>query len=379
MKRAQIQTKVLVYIATAFAIILLLLLAYKFIATFKEKMRHANVVEVESEIKSGVDFVGGEYGSAKQAQVRVPADTELICFVDLSKRQHLLESDVAKYPEIRDSLENYVLKNVFLISKNKVTDMLYVGNLCLSVPYYRCIETPEHLLKILLKGRKDCVNIIRPIPSIKINNMKNMSKYTPKPIFMVKDTRDVSEMMNTLRIVPLAFWNNRAGGIISYPFYIYYERLTQPADQFIVDYLLLKHGADELRFFTTPPNSLVGDPRVRYEALTEENYRSYWSWMVDVVVINRSNARGALISSLFASYLVAPLVYVDKNSIYNLKTYLNGTRVYVIDEIDDEVIDFLDAWSKEFLQFDSEDLRRDAEINPYDAMMSNITPAMYIP
>ncbi|MFH1510154.1 MAG: hypothetical protein ABIF10_00555 [Candidatus Woesearchaeota archaeon] len=373
--RSQIQSQMFIYIAAALLVILLLLFGYKTISGFKDKMRKISVVEVESAIKSGVDFVAGEYGTVKKTEIKVPEDTDMICFLDLTRRDELLQTSVADFPEIQESLEGFVQKNVFLMSKNKVTDLLYVGPLCFSSPYYKCLETPKQLLKILIKGRQGCADIIQPIPLVRLNNLKNITKYHTNPVFIIEDN---SNWQSIARLVPLALWNRR-GTISQNAYYVYYQNGQQPQDQYLVEYLLAKHNSSELRFFSTVPNSIVGNPNISYEAFTEDNYFNYWEFLVDIVVMNSSNQEGALVGSLFAAYIAAPLIFVDSTNLATYMEYLSGARAYVIDSIEPQVRDYLAANSAEIVDYNSIDIRTDSEINPYVRLLSNITPSIYIP
>lgn len=381
MRKSQIQYQIFVYIASAVLVVLIMVFSVKGLISIKQKQRHAIVIDFEQKLKSIVELLSGDYGATQEVEFRVPDDVDTVCLVDLNKRDALLKGVLAEaYPDIKKSLEDLVLKNAFLLAKSKVTDAFYAGNLCLSSPYYKCIDTPQHVLRMLVKGKKDCIDIIKPIRTIKLNNFKNDSKYKDSPIFLVNEKE--ANVRQILQLLPIAMWNDRQQGIVSYPYYVYYENLGKGS---IDDYtnLLKKHKSagtgKQLIFWTSEPlpYNLGGT-----DAIAEKfgNYASYWNTMIDVVVLNTSNTDGALISSLFASYLIAPVVFTDKAN-YNtaaIKSFIDGKRVYIIDaeKLDPKVRNYIEHNAKEFIEdYDSEVLRVDSDLNPYKALISAILPS----
>ncbi|MFH0979254.1 MAG: hypothetical protein V1837_08220 [Candidatus Woesearchaeota archaeon] len=355
---------------------LLLVFSFKAIEAFRSSQRLATVIEFEEKLKSIVDLLEGDYGSVQQLELRVPDDVDTVCFIDLSKKEALLKSTIVEaYPAIKRSIEQNVQKNTFLLSKTRIRESFYPGNLCLSSPYYKCIDTSDHYLKILVKGKQNCVDIIKPLQAIKINNIKNMSKYATNPILMIEETAGQSRI---LQLVPVAIWNNKAGGITSYPYFVYFQKGTPTANDFTQ--LLTKHpNAGELRFFGQIPGVLVPGDRIKQDSL--EGYSGYWDTMVDVVVISSSDTEGALVSSLFASFLVAPMITLDAGNYGMYTNYLKDTRVYIIDkeELDGPVRQYIDNNAKEVVdEWDYQDLQTQPELNPYVALMSQILPSIYM-
>jgi hypothetical protein len=390
-RKSQIQYQVFIYVTSAVLIVLILIFAFKAIGGLKNKNRLAQVIEFEEKLKSIVDLLSGDYNAAQQVELRVPDDVDTVCFVDLNKRKYIINSTLgAAYPEIKKSLADYVLKNTFMISKSRVTDSFYAGNLCLSTPYFKCIDTSDHILRMLVKGKKNCVDIIKPLRQIDINNYKNDTRYERlNPFFLIQLNDPLSQQRNNeiLQVVPVAMWNNRQMGITSYPYNAFFEI---PGEGAAEDFNKLAQknrltfgvntGEARLVIFTPRPAYLSGMPFV-----TEENFAGldkYWTTIVDVVVTPTANTDGSLTSSLFASYLIAPMVFVDSSN-YNdpeISKYIIQKRVYIVDsaEMDAAAKEFIIDKAKEVIEdYDSTILRVDTDLNPYSAMISDIYPTSF--
>jgi hypothetical protein len=371
----------LLYIASAILVVLILIFGFKALTSFKAKQRAATIIELEASLKSAVESVSDDFGSVREVEIRVPAGTDQICFLDLSKRSYLLKTSLMKkFPGINESVGNMLPENMFLIDGKRVTDSRFVGSLCFPRPYYRCIDTPTTLVRLLIMGKKACADIIKPLSSLLVVNLKNLSKYEGNPIFLTEAPFDWQGKQNNIRVIPIAVSSDLEGEMEVYPYYVYYEQgLNQPADEFLVDYLLSKHSSSEMRFFSNTgiPASLGLDPRVTGEPYS--NYFSYWENMQDVVIIDTAaDHPGALIGSLFASYLAAPLIFVDDVNLGQYDEYLNGSTVYVVDSVDPGVTAYINNNAKVVIEYPNSILRTDPELNPYRELVSHVIPSIYI-
>jgi hypothetical protein len=287
---------------------------------------------------------------------------------------------MVRYPDINESVSNMLPENMFLITGQRVTDSRYVGNLCLPRPYYKCIDTPTTLVRLLILGKKGCADIIKPLSELQVVNEKNETKYEGNPIFVTEAPFDWGGKQNVIRVIPIAVTTDIEGIMDVYSYYVYFEQgLNQPADEFLVDYLLDKHGSSEMRFFSNigVPGSLGLDPRVTHEPYT--NYFSYWEVMRDVVIIDTAaDHPGALIGSLFASYMSAPLIFVDDVNLGSYYQILNRSTVYVVDTVDPGVSTYIYNNANLVMEYPSAVLRTDPELNPYRELVSRILPSIYV-
>ena len=160
MRRAEIQSNIFLYIAGAILVVLLLIFGFKAIMGLWGKERLATVIGLAANLETAVDAVSEDFGSSRDANLRVPDNVDTVCFVDLNHSDYIAKTHLASsYPEINQSVMAGARENMFLIAQGKVTDSRHIGELCFGRPYYRCIETPNGILRMLIEGRKgDFIN-----------------------------------------------------------------------------------------------------------------------------------------------------------------------------------------------------------------------------
>ena len=375
MGRGQIQSKVFMYILASIILILVIFYTYKAITAFKDHQRRAILAELEEKLKTAVEIASSKFGYVGIETLRVPDGTAEVCFVDLNNTPGVLSSTlVDRYPVIKDSLESGSQLNMFLISDDgTVTESMYIGELCFDWPYYKCVKTPKNILKVAVEGKGNCVTIRQGLILLNITNKKNLDRYTGVTAFIVD--REAGWQKN-LKLTPIAMWNGNPGGtpfIVSYPLLIYNKNQGGVSD-FMIGELIAKFGGAEVRHFGTLPAELIGNPNVT-EQNYESDYVSYWSEINDIVVVDYENRDAGLIASLFASYLIAPILFLDDSHFSSFEQeLLINKRVYIVDDIDDSVQDYIIENSFPVIKYDSFYIRDDAEINPYRRMMSNVYP-----
>lgn len=159
-KKSQNQP-VFMYLIAAIVIALMIVFSLKIINKFKEEQRDAVSVELNEKMKAAVDAISTKKGSKQESSFSVPSGAEEVCFLDLSKREEILKSQLLeKYPLMKESVESHSKENMFVIKSGKTVLSEYIGNICLDdFPYYICKETKNDLLDVLLEGRGDCASI----------------------------------------------------------------------------------------------------------------------------------------------------------------------------------------------------------------------------
>lgn len=391
-KRGQIESKVFVYIFSAIIVILIVFYSFKALNSFKDERRKAILAELKEKVKSAIEIGANNYGSARSYSIRVPDDVAKVCFVDLSQRAAFNTSDLAnKYPVIKNVVMDESDYNMFLITfADEVSDMTYAGEICFTegTPY-RCIETPKGILNMIIEGKGGCAEIIGGLELINISNEKNDALYVNHPIVIMSADEDWKTILS---VTPIALWNNKDGGIESVPYLVF--RMSPPVTEndFLISYFATMYGSSEFRVFhnsTVFPSALCGGAPpcvISGISITEEdigipaNYDAYWTKMDDIVITGPTNTEGALITSLLASYLVSPLYFVDTNNleIHN-DEHILGRRVFVVDAttVDPAVLAYIDANAESRIDFTSDQIRNDPQINPYRAMYADILPSIY--
>lgn len=379
MKNAQIHSQVFMYILSGLIAALLIVFSSSLFGSVKEKVKDATVLQLDNKMRSSVEMLSSDFGAVQELNLELPQATDKICFVNLDQKDTIADGPLGlAYPSIKKRLESANPGNVFLLSKNGVTNELNPGKICLQRPFYKCLYTGTNVLTVAIQGKNKCVDIIRPLSTLEINNLKNDDKYINQPIFVMMS--DAGEE-NLLRMLPLVMWNNRQGQIKSYPFYVYYEHL--PGEINALAPIAEKNpSAKEIRFIGSAPSGLIGtqminghEIRVTDDALG--SYYNYWDQnnMVDIVVVDPGKEDAKLIASLFASYLIAPIIFANSGNLEANKPLLENKRIFVVDGVDSIVNQYINDKSRERIDYDSSYLRMDKELNPYIRLLSNVTPS----
>jgi hypothetical protein len=381
-KKTQIQSKVFMYILAGIVAVLVIFYTFKAIQAFKGEKRRAIMVELEEKLKTAVEIASSKFGSLSVEAFNLPEGTEEVCFVDLENIPAVLETSlVDRFPIIKNSLEGNENVNTFVIINGKVGESLYIGPVCFDWPYYKCIKTPKNILKAAFEGMGGCTQIKTGLIILNITNKKNMEMYANVSVVMIGDNEG---WRNLLKVTPIAMWNANPGGtaaITTYPFLIYHKsaNTTVITGDFQLDNLFEKYGAGDIRHFGALPVELQGLDRNVSEQNFGSDYLSYWDEINDIIVVDYDNEEGALISSLFASYLIAPILFVNEANFGEAEMNLISNRnVYVIDNLNQSIEEYIIDYSATSIKYNSTYIREDEAINPYQRMFSSVLPMIKI-
>lgn len=191
------------------------------------------------------------------------------------------------------------------------------------------------------------------------NSIKNKNKYSYDEIFIVSD----ENWKDVLKLVPLAIWNENYDKV-KYPVLIYHKE----GNKFDFDsgiHFINQYNPSHLTIFEETPEKfddlLVSDKKIG-AGLDENNiskvsindYYSYWN-EINEVVISSNDYETGLMSSVFASYKNAPLLFSD-NIDYGV---LDKNRVYVIGNVDENTLKKIKSVSNESIEYSLEELQKE--------------------
>ncbi len=159
-KKAQLESRMVIYVMIAVVVIILLISSLVFIKNMKDKQKKVLLEKMKQDLAETVDTL--DYGSRQEKCTTLPEGTSEVCIFDLNKRTEILKSPlINRFPQIKDSIEGGVPKNLFTISGKKIESM-YVGDVCMDhYPYYSCFEVPNNRLCIQLEGKGRCALLVR--------------------------------------------------------------------------------------------------------------------------------------------------------------------------------------------------------------------------
>lgn len=382
-KKTQIQSKVFMYIIAGIVAILVVFYTFKAIGAFKDEKRRAIMAELEEKLKTAVEIASSKFGSLSVETFNLPEGTEEVCFVDLEHIPELLDTSlVDRFPVIKNSLEGNEGMNTFLVINGKIGESLNVGPVCFDWPYYKCIKTPNNILKAAFEGMGACTQIKTGLIILNITNKKNMGMYANLSVIMIGDNEG---WRNLLKVTPVAMWNANPGGtsaITTYPFLIYHKSANQGSfftGDWQLDNIFEKYGGGDIRHFGALPGELTGLNRNVSEQNFGSDYLMYWDEINDIIMVDYDNEEGALITSLFGAYLIAPIFFVDEAHFgEDEMDMISNKNVYVIDNLDSSIEQYIIDYSATSVKYNSTYIREDDAINPYRRMFSNVLPMIKI-
>lgn len=163
MKKAEIQSRVFIYIIVAVVILLLLIFAFVAIQKSRESAREIAQRKLEQEIDSSLQEI--EYGSVERQQLNVPPGTKEVCFTDITKRNQILTSPIIqadKYTMMRNIIQSGEKKNIFFFTEYEpYLTPIYQPGICFDhYPYFLCIEPRANILNLYIEGRGRCGLIV---------------------------------------------------------------------------------------------------------------------------------------------------------------------------------------------------------------------------
>jgi len=144
-------------------LITLILLFVFGIRLFNEKSCQTSLIQFESDLKESMSAISSQAGTVEGKQYPVPCKIDKVYFIDLNEE---LDSDFDpdednENIEIKDSYDAHVEKNVFFMKDGKVTDSLYVPELKLKYPAYRCFDMLKRpRIDFYLEGYSGGANVV---------------------------------------------------------------------------------------------------------------------------------------------------------------------------------------------------------------------------
>ncbi len=190
-------------------------------------------------------------------------------------------------------------------------------------------------------------------------SIKNKDKYSESEIFVISD----ENWKNVLRIVPLSVWNENSDKI-KYPVLIYHRE----GNKFDFDsgiHLINQYNPTRVTIFGQTPDKfdslLLLDKKIggnlnedKISKVSMNDYYSYWNEIKEVVISNNDYETG-LISSVFASYKNAPLLFSDEID-YEV---LDKKKVYVVGEVNEKILNKIKFVSNETKEYGIQELQKE--------------------
>jgi hypothetical protein len=383
-KASEINQQTIITILSMVLAVLLLLFAIRACSTFQDKNRKAILLELENGLRSVIDSLSD--GQITHKKFILPDGTDTVCFVDLSKKEIVKNTSLARdYPLINQSLNSNDNKNVFLIAKYKVTDALYGGNICFDYyPFYACLAARGNILDVWFEGRAGCATLYINWSSFP-DNYKNKTKYFDNPLFLIQERMNSGNIANwkgISSIVPLTLFRER-NDKGSYDTYVYnYSVAYRPSgdiDFTNVQYLmgLEKYNTKKSYLFDGSVTATLPYTVETKSTSIPKDHFDFWESYSSLILIDASNYQASVIGSLLAAYVNTPLIFINSSNLDSYKEYILNKQVFVITHgpitLDTPTYDYVRNYASRYQEYSDTLLQSHGEIPAFARLWSNIT------
>ena len=161
-KTGQIQSQI-IWIFIIAGAILTITFGFKAYNWVSERACSSELINMGSDLKASLSAISSSSGTVEGKQYSVPCGIDKVYFIDLNEE---LDSDFDptgdnENIEIRDSYSANVEKNVFFMKGGKIEASIYVPELKLKYPAYRCFEMRKRpRIDMYLEGFNGGANVV---------------------------------------------------------------------------------------------------------------------------------------------------------------------------------------------------------------------------
>ena len=341
-KAMEINQQLIISILAIVFIITLLTFTVRSCGLIKDKTRDVILTDLENGLRNLIELLSSKDGSLKHEMFEVPEDVNMVCFVDLSHSDIIMNSTqlTIDYPMINDSLKTSNSSNVFLMNEKNVVHSFYGGDICFDYyPFYSCVIVRDNLLDVWFEGRGGCTTLYINW-SIFPDNYKEPSKYTDNPLFLIKEENINGNIINwreILSIVPLTLFRENDGSNIKQT-YVYNFSVAYKASLDLtttdVAILMNKYSTNKAYLFNHPNTISIAGLEYVNIPTPPSDYLEFWKNPKSLILVDYDNEHSALIASLLAAYVNTPLIFIDENNLADYKYIIDGTRVFIVTHSD---------------------------------------------
>jgi len=151
---------------------------------------------------------------------------------------------------------------------------------------------------------------------------------------------------------------------------IYGDNPTHVFDADSIIYFMQQYQPDRVIIVGDTPqdldNLLITAPELgaglnsnQISRISTTDYLKYWSSVDTIVVVDYDNYQSALMASTFASYINAPIIFINSSNLDSYKDLINNRTVYIIDNLDSSVNNYINSNAKETITYTLSDLQKE--------------------
>ncbi len=211
---------------------------------------------------------------------------------------------------------------------------------------------------------------------VTVVNNNNVHALPDNTIIMISNP--TANWKNILSLVPLAMWKDINGNHIN-PYVVYHKEGIVNWDDFVIQNLRYNYfsaGPTVEIFLYTSESVLIGGsiPGISIvgKSFDETGYFNYWSSYQDIVVVDYNNEDDALMASLFAAFINAPIIFINSANLPDISV-IQGKTAYVVNynAMDTDSKNYIDNNANIRIDYSSLDIRNPTK-NQYQYLRSKI-------
>src|SRR3989338_4865813 len=150
MLKRGISSQSFLYLLSLVVIALILVIGYKSAAIEKTAMQRSGLIQLQSNLMLDIKSISSDYGRFKKITYSAPKNLDEVCFVDLSKKDEVLNSKlISFYTLIKDSLAGNLDKNIFFIGDGHSA---YANFSIAHYPNMACFKKQDNKVEIGIEG-----------------------------------------------------------------------------------------------------------------------------------------------------------------------------------------------------------------------------------
>ncbi len=362
----------ILFIILIFALVIFVIKAGDMI---REKTRQVIKADLEADIMAAIDFLSSKYGNIKKYTFILPEGVDTACFVDLNKSSIIIANTtlVKDYPMINDSLSAGNNKNLFFIEEYNVVEELYIGEICFDYyPFYSCVATPDNVLVVWFEGRAGCTTLYFNW-SIFPTNYRNFSLYDNNTLFLIQERNESGDVKNwreILEIVPLTLFKEDTPTYIYNYSVAYKNTIYGDLNSSDMTYLMDNYSTNKTYLFNSTYSG--GSPSgysIETKSTKTSDYFNFWTNYSSLILIDYDNEYAGLIGALLASYVNAPLIFIDDNNSEDYEDLIRGKEIFIVTYgpiiLDDIIYNFVRDYSKRYQLIPESFLRSEGSVSTF--------------
>lgn len=328
--------QMVVMILSVVIIAFLIIMALFYFGDIRGKQRQANLLDLEQGVRGITEVLATKLGSTDGLQLSLGGlNGETVCFFDLDHVDTILGDPLfgQDYPLVRDSLSSDKSKNMFFIHTDGTIEPLYGGPICFdNYPYYACVPIISDVVDLLFEGKNGCTTLTVNLSDTPVNPI-NDSKYAPNPLFIIQPLNRSASIVNwrdIVRVVPLTSFRHNEEHLM-YPLVLPYipgSPVASLSTSTILS-LMSEGGKSTAYIFDTSVSGALPAGATAFQT-SSMSYFSFWDEINTVVVIDPANKRSAVVASLLAGSLHAPLIMVNDSNLNTYKPHIKDNYVFIV-------------------------------------------------